>query len=116
MVRRSRTFSLSTLRTDTKEFPEASGSVARRRQPSHDGGAMTDRTPIPVDGDHRDHSHLDTTNWIDEPPKNGMTRTHCGICGRFLGYRPTSKHRQKAAAQTPSRREDRYDKSSGDER
>lgn len=38
----------------------------------------------------RDHPHHDPKNWIDEPPKNGMIRTHCKVCGEFVGYRPAS--------------------------
>jgi hypothetical protein len=39
----------------------------------------------------RDHPHSDPRNWADEPPAVGMSRTHCKICGDFIGYRPHSK-------------------------
>ncbi|ADB19098.1 hypothetical protein Psta_4454 [Pirellula staleyi DSM 6068] len=36
----------------------------------------------------RDHSHVDTCNWLDHPAKDGQIRTTCRQCGCFLGYRP----------------------------
>jgi hypothetical protein len=39
----------------------------------------------------RDHFHNDPINWVDEPKKGRMIRTHCKVCGDFIGYRPFSK-------------------------
>ena len=36
----------------------------------------------------RDHPHFLTENWVDEPAVAGKIRTHCKICGDFIGYRP----------------------------
>jgi hypothetical protein len=41
----------------------------------------------------RDHPHFLTENWVDEPAKAGKIRTHCKICGDFIGYRPVGRAR-----------------------
>ena len=42
----------------------------------------------------RDHSHCNPELWQDESPKRGKIRTHCKICGNFLGYRPALMNKQ----------------------
>lgn len=42
-----------------------------------------------------DHSHANQANWIDEPPYNGRIRTHCKICGGFVGYRPVPREKSR---------------------
>lgn len=36
----------------------------------------------------RDHPHFLIENWVDEPAIADKIRTHCKICGDFIGYRP----------------------------
>lgn len=33
--------------------------------------------------------HVITKLWRDEPAANGLIRTVCSVCGKFIGYRPT---------------------------
>lgn len=33
-------------------------------------------------------SHVDPKLWRDEPPANGLIKTVCSVCGKFIGYRP----------------------------
>lgn len=40
----------------------------------------------------RDHPHFRPENYVDEPPVAGKIRTHCKICGDFIGYRPVRKN------------------------
>src|SRR5262245_24179760 len=48
----------------------------------------------------RKYSHLDTINWQDEPPHQGVVRTCCRICCKFIGYRPMARPRKKNVPET----------------
>ena len=54
----------------------------------------------------RDHLHNDRDLWVDEPPKAGVIRTHCKLCGDLIGYRPAPKSLGRAACtERPGRRQ-----------
>jgi hypothetical protein len=49
---------------------------------------IIERLRVPTEGTVTQCSMCDYRNWIDAPPVDGRIRTACGVCGRFIGYRP----------------------------
>ncbi len=45
----------------------------------------------------------ESNEWVDEPPKDGQVRTHCGGCGRFIGNRPENLAQKRDNPLEPGR-------------